>query len=423
MLKQSKVNYEFVSKSDADNAKDALLEKMYHVRTNRKGTLGGPQVETTLLNMYWSSDYVGMRARIQSLTGAGGATRNACIRCLDTIISYEAGRKKAVYNPCKKDETTSAHTPQVQKVVETPKKEYLPRTQENWMSCKFGVNTIKKTGYGYTWDVKPMEELPEALQNFRYNEKFTIREFHQYVGEHYNTYADAGKVRIAFEKLKARIDVYNTEVRESAVDLQESVKRSDSLLNWIIQEQQKTLGKQNLELRAACIKAGVKPKVIEALLDWPEKYAALRAKTLLKAVDFELELPPVEAPALEQWRVPELQGYTKYNPDDLMAPAKYTDEEREAAAKTDRVIRWTQDITEILKPMREDILILMTLYLAQVDAGGVSFLRRDEFGDVIERDMDAAPTTEEEFLLWKQKREAERVVKFCGSEINNYYKK
>lgn len=303
------------------------------------------------------------------------------------------------------------------------KVEYLPRTQESWMSCNFGVNTVKKTGYGYTWEAKPMEELPEALQNFRYNEKFTIKEFHQYVGERYNAYADAGKVRIAFERLKARIDVYNAEVRESATDLQDSVKRSDSLLNWIIQEQQKTLGKQNLELRADCIKVGVKPKVIEALLDRPEQYAALRARTLLKAVDFELELPPVEAPALEQWRVPELSGYTRYNPDDPMAPAKYTDEEREAAAKTDRVIRWTQDITEALKPMREDILILMTLYLAQVDNGGISFLRRDEFGDIIERDVDPAPTTEEEFLLWKQKREAERVVKFCGSEINNYYKK
>lgn len=303
------------------------------------------------------------------------------------------------------------------------KVEYLPRTQENWMSCKFGVNTIKKTGYGYTWEAKPMEELPEALQNFRYNEKFTIKEFHQYVGEHYNAYVAAGKVRVAFNNLKARIDVYNAEVRESAVDLQESVKRSDELLEWIIQEQQDILKTQILGLRADCIKAGVKPKVIEALLDKPEQYTTLRTKVLLKATDFELELPPVEAPALEQWRVPELPGYTRYNPDDPVAPAKYTDEEREAAAKTNRVIRWTQDITEALKPMREDILILMTLYLAQVDDGGISFLRRDEFGDTIERDADPAPTTEEEFLLWKQKREAERVVKLCGSELGNYYKK
>ena len=85
------------------------------------------------------------------------------------------------------------------------KVEYLPRTQESWMSCKFGVNTVNKTGYGYTWEAKTMEELPKALQNFSYNEKFTIKEFHQYVGERYDAYAAAGKVRPAFEKLKARI--------------------------------------------------------------------------------------------------------------------------------------------------------------------------------------------------------------------------
>ena len=303
------------------------------------------------------------------------------------------------------------------------KVEYLPRTQESWMSCKFGVNTVNKTGYGYTWEAKTMEELPKALQNFSYNEKFTIKEFHQYVGERYDAYAAAGKVRIAFEKLKARIDVYNESVRDSAVDSQAVVRRADVLLNRIIREQQETLKNQILELRVDCIKVGVKPKVIEALLDKPKQHAALRAKALLKAEDFQLELPPVEVPTLELWRVPDLPGYVKYNPDDPMAPAKYTDEELESAAKKYRVIRWTQDITEALKPLREDILILMTLYLAQVDNGGISFLRKDEFGDTVERDVDSAPTTEEEFLLWKQKREAERVVKFCGSELNNYYKK
>lgn len=302
------------------------------------------------------------------------------------------------------------------------KVEYLPRTQESWMSCKFGVNTVNKTGYGYTWEAKPMEELPKALQNFRYNEKFTIKEFHQYVGERYDAYAAAGKVRPAFEKLKARIDVYNESVRDSAVDSQAVVRRADDLLNRIIRAQQATLKDQRSELRADCIKVGVKPKLIEALLDRPKQYAALRATVLLKATDLELELPPVEVPTLELWRVPDLPGYVKYNPDDPMAPAKYTDEELESAAKKYRVIHWTQDITEALRPLREDILILMALYLAQVDNGGVDFLRMDAFGDIVERDVDPAPTTEEELVAQHHRSEEKDYIKWCKPDPSLYYR-
>lgn len=296
------------------------------------------------------------------------------------------------------------------------KKEYLPRTQDYWISCTFGVNTIKKTGYGYTWEAKPMDELPEDLQNFRYNEKFTVREFHQYVGEHFNAYVAAGKVRVAFENLKARIDVYNEGVREDATDIHKAVDRAEALLDWIIREQRKELQRQIRELRVACIKIGVKAKLIESLLERAEENTRLRNKVLLKARDLELELPTIDAPTLEAWMVPQLEGYTRYDVYSTETPTKYTDEDRAAAPKNSRVIRWTQDITKALIPQREDLLILMTLYITQVDDGADRFLRRDEFGDVIERDMDPAPITDEEIRAWKQKREEERVVKFCNPD-------
>lgn len=287
------------------------------------------------------------------------------------------------------------------------KKEYLPRTQEYWMSCTFGVNIIKKTGYGYTWEARPVDEMPDDLQNFRYNEKFTIKEFHQYVGTHYNEYAAAGKVRVAFQNLKARIDVYNEGIREDATDIHKAVGRADTLLNQIIYGQRKNLQKQIQGLRADCIKLGIKPKLLEALLDRAADNLRLRDKVLLQAKDLELELPAVDVTTLETWMVPQLQGYSRYDVYSDELPAVYTEEERKVASRNARAIRWTQDITEALRSQREDLLILMTLYITQLDEGYESFLRKDMFGDVIERDMDPAPTTAEEFLQWKQKREEE----------------
>lgn len=287
------------------------------------------------------------------------------------------------------------------------KVEYLPRTQEYWMSCKFGFNTVKKTGYGYTWEVKPMEELPEALQNFRYNEKFTIKEFHQYVGKNFEAYANAGKLRVAFENLKARIDVYNESVREDATDIDKSVERAEALLGRIIKGQRKQLQKQIQELRAACLKIGVKPKLIEGLLDHPENYASLRHTVLLKAEDLELELPAIDVTTLETWMVPQLAGYTPYDVYSDEMPATYTDEERKVAPRNKRVIRWTQDITKALAPQREDMLILMTLYITQADDGAEIFHKCDKFGDKIERDMRPAPITDEEIREWKAYYEEE----------------
>ena len=280
-------------------------------------------------------------------------------------------------------------------------KEYLPCAQEYWMSCTFGVNTIKKTGYGYDWKAMPMDELPEDLQCFPYNDRFTIKEFHQYVGKHWDAYAKAGKVRIAFEHLQARIDVYNEGVREDATDIYKAVERAEALLGWIIKEQRKDLQKQIQELRAACIKLGIKPKLIECLLDHPESYARLRHKVLLEAEDLELELPAIDVPTLETWMVPQLAGYTPYDVYSDVLPAVYTEEERKAAPRNNRVIRWTQDVTEALAPQREDLLILMTLYITQADDGAELFHKCDKFGDKIERDMRPAPITDEEIREWK----------------------
>jgi len=302
------------------------------------------------------------------------------------------------------------------------KVKYVPCKQEYWVSCKFGFNSVKKTGFGYDWDTKPMEELPKDLQDFRYNAKYTIKEFHQHVGEHYNDYAKAGKVEQAFDNLKTRIDVYNEVVRNNSTDLYKSVERADSFLAWTIREQRENLQKQIMELRSACIGIGVKHKLIAALLDQPENNLRLRTKVLLKAKDLELALPTVEVPTLEPWQVADLQGYVKYDPDSAEAPTKYTEEELARAPKKERAIRWTQDVTNALKPLQEDILILMTLYITQVDDGGDAFLRRDEFGDVIERDNDPAPTTYEEYKAWELKIESERVVKFYGTDVD-YYKR
>lgn len=302
------------------------------------------------------------------------------------------------------------------------KGKYVPCTQEYWVSCKFGFNSAKKTGFGFAWDTKPMEELPQELQDFRYNAKYTIKAFHKHVGEHYNDYARAGKVEQAFDNLKARIDVYNESVRKDSTDLYKSVERADALLTRIIQEQRENLQKQIMELRGACMGVGVKHKLIAALLEHPEDNVRLRTKVLLKASDLELALPTVEVPTLEPWQVAELPGYVKYDPDSAEAPTKYTEEELARAPKKERAIRWTQDVTNALKPLQEEMLILMTLYITQVDNGGYEFLRRDEFGDVIERDNDPAPTTYEEYKAWELKIESERVVKFCGADVN-YYKK
>lgn len=292
------------------------------------------------------------------------------------------------------------------------KKEYLPRTQEYWMSCTFGVNSIKKTGYGYTWETKPMDELPEDLQNFPYNEKYTIKEFHQYVGEHFNAYAEAGKVRVAFDRLKARIDLYNECVRENAVDIHKAVERADTLLNQIIYGQRKNLQKQIQDLRTVCIKLGIKPKLLEALLDRSADNLRLRDKVLLQAKDLELELPAIDVTTLETWMVPQLQGYSRYDVYSDELPAVYTEEERKVAPRNTRAIRWVQDITKALTPQREDLLVLMTLYITQADGNTELFYRHDKFGDKIERDMRPAPITEDEIREWKAFYEEEENKKW-----------
>lgn len=67
-----------------EKAKSDLLTKLYHAR--EKDTMGGRETWLELLDMYFKYDYEGMREVISGFSGKGGATRAACLRCLDIII-------------------------------------------------------------------------------------------------------------------------------------------------------------------------------------------------------------------------------------------------------------------------------------------------------------------------------------------------
>ena len=68
-----------------EKAKSDLLTKLYHSR--EKETMGGREMWLELLDMYFRLDFEGMREVIAAFTGKGGATRAACLRCLDVIIA------------------------------------------------------------------------------------------------------------------------------------------------------------------------------------------------------------------------------------------------------------------------------------------------------------------------------------------------
>lgn len=67
-----------------EKAKSDLLTKLYYAR--EKDTMGGREVWLELLDMYYMQKYDEMKETIEAFEGSGQATRNACIRCLDTII-------------------------------------------------------------------------------------------------------------------------------------------------------------------------------------------------------------------------------------------------------------------------------------------------------------------------------------------------
>ena len=68
-------------------AKDDLLNKMYYARF--KKTLGGYEMWGQLIRWYASFNYQEMYDYIKSLSGAGGKTRNECLKCLDIIMEGE----------------------------------------------------------------------------------------------------------------------------------------------------------------------------------------------------------------------------------------------------------------------------------------------------------------------------------------------
>lgn len=67
-----------------EKAKSDLLTKLYHAR--EKDTMGGRETWLELLDMYFRLDFESMKEMISAFSGKGGATRAACLRCLDIII-------------------------------------------------------------------------------------------------------------------------------------------------------------------------------------------------------------------------------------------------------------------------------------------------------------------------------------------------
>lgn len=79
------INIYNVNDTTVANAKDTLLTKMYWARN--KNTMGGYQAWLDLLDMYYAADWQGMYDHIKACTGKGGATRNACLNALTTIMN------------------------------------------------------------------------------------------------------------------------------------------------------------------------------------------------------------------------------------------------------------------------------------------------------------------------------------------------
>ncbi len=71
----------------AESARDELLRKLFYAR--HKTTIGGVSNWEKLLDHYYSGEYEEMIKNISSFSGAGGATRNACIRLIKTIAKSE----------------------------------------------------------------------------------------------------------------------------------------------------------------------------------------------------------------------------------------------------------------------------------------------------------------------------------------------
>lgn len=74
----------YEAEDKVEKAKSELLNRLYYAR--EKDTMGGRDGWLELLDMYFMYRYEDMVEKIQSFTGKGQATRNACLKCLNTII-------------------------------------------------------------------------------------------------------------------------------------------------------------------------------------------------------------------------------------------------------------------------------------------------------------------------------------------------
>ena len=74
----------YEAEDKVEKAKSELLNRLYYAR--EKDTMGGRDGWLELLDMYFMYRYEDMVEKIKSFTGKGQATRNACLRCLKTII-------------------------------------------------------------------------------------------------------------------------------------------------------------------------------------------------------------------------------------------------------------------------------------------------------------------------------------------------
>ena len=74
----------YEAEDKVEKAKSELLNRLYYDR--EKDTMGGRDGWLELLDMYFMRQYEEMVEKIQSYTGRGQATRNACLKYLNTII-------------------------------------------------------------------------------------------------------------------------------------------------------------------------------------------------------------------------------------------------------------------------------------------------------------------------------------------------
>ena len=82
-INNSTVN--FYDRDIVAEARDELLRRLFYAR--HKDTIGGYDNWLKLLDYYYRGEFEEMIENIKSIKGMGGATRNICLRLINTIAN------------------------------------------------------------------------------------------------------------------------------------------------------------------------------------------------------------------------------------------------------------------------------------------------------------------------------------------------